>query len=73
MDKIGEEEEMLDPTVESSFGPFDYKPMPKRNDTGSNGSEADDVVATPTHGLPYSSLFLPCHYFTYAAGTGTGG
>lgn len=73
MNTIGEEEETLDPTIESSFAPSEYKPMLKKSTTYSDNSEADDVVATPTQGLPYSSLFLPCHYFTYAAGTGTGG
>lgn len=70
MDKIGEEEKRLDPTVKSSFAPFDYKPTSKRE---LDDSEADNVVATETQGLPNSSLFLPCHYFTYAAGTSTGG
>ena len=73
MNKIGEAEDMLDPTIESSFAPSEYKPVPKRSSTCSDDPEADDVIATPTQGLPYSSLFLPCHYFTYAAGTGTGG
>ena len=73
MDKIGEEEKRLDPTIESSFAPYDYKPMPKLTSGGLDDSEADGVVATATEGLPNSSLFLPCHYFTYTAGTSTGG
>ena len=70
MDKIGEEEKRIDPTIQSSFAPCDYKPKPSR---GLDGVEADGVIATATEGLPNSSLFLPCHYFTYAAGTSTGG
>lgn len=73
MDKIGEEEKRLDPTVNSSFAPFDYKPRSKSTPGGLDDSEADDIVGTATQGLPNSSLFLPCHYFTYAAGTSTGG
>lgn len=73
MDKIGEEEKRLDPTVKSSFAPHDYKPMPKKTSSGLDDSEVDGVVAAATQGLPNSSLFLPCHYFTYAAGTSTGG
>ena len=73
MDKIGEEEQRRDSTVKSSFAPFDYKPTSKIPPRGLNDSEADGVVATETQGLPNSSLFLPCHYFTYAAGTSTGG
>lgn len=74
MDKIGEEEKRLDPNIKSSFAPHDYKPMPKKTSGPLDDSEIDDdVVATTTQGLPNSSLFLPCHYFTYAAGTSTGG
>lgn len=73
MDKIGEEEKRLDQTVKSSFAPFDYKPTPQIRPMGFDDTEADGVVATETQGLPNSSLFLPCHYFTYGAGTSTGG
>ena len=73
MNKIGDEEQTLDPTVKSSFAPYDYKPVPKTPSGCLDGSEEDGVVATATQGLPNSSLFLPCHYFTYAAGTSTGG
>lgn len=74
MDKIGEEEKGLDPNVKSSFAPYDYKPIPKKTCGALDNSEVDDdVVATATQGLPNSSLFLPCHYFTYAAGTSTRG
>ena len=73
MDKIGEKEKRLDPNTKSSFDPYDYKPMPKKGSGGSDDSDADGVFAATTQGLPNSSLFLPCHYFTYAAGTSTGG
>lgn len=73
MDKIGEEEKSLDLTVESSFAPYDYKPMATKRSGGLDDSEINDVTAAATQGLPNSSLFLPCHYFTYAAGTSTGG
>ena len=73
MNKIGEEEKRLNPKVKSSFDPYDYKPMPKRTPGSLDDSEENGVVATSTQDLPNSSLFLPCHYFTYAAGTSTGG
>lgn len=73
MDKIGEEEKRLDPTIESSFAPYEYKPVPRKTPGGLDVSVVDSVAATATQGLPNSSLFLPCHYFTYAAGTSTGG
>ena len=72
MNKIGDEEKRLDSKIESSFAPSEYKPMSKRS-SECDDSELDGVVATATQGLPNSSLFLPCHYFTYAAGTSTGG
>ena len=73
MDKIGEEEKRIDSTIKSSFGPFDYKPLPKQIPGCLDDSEVNGVVGTATQGLPNSSLFLPCHYFTYAAGSSTGG
>ncbi|KAM0794622.1 acyl transferase/acyl hydrolase/lysophospholipase [Usnea florida] len=73
MNKIGEEEKRLNSQVQSSFEPKEYKPMSKKISGGSDGPKEDDIVATSTEGLPNSSLFLPCHYFTYAAGTSTGG
>ena len=69
----------------SSFAPGDYKPIrPKtrhdattRRSSQSSPSSVDPgqkpAVATSTENLPNSALFLPCHYFTYAAGTSTGG
>jgi hypothetical protein len=80
MNKIGDYEKTLD-TTESSFAPCDYRPTTKQP-TGSTDSsptsqfevpDPDAVVATPSHELSNSSLFLPCHYFNYAAGTSTGG
>ena len=73
--KIGELEKTLDETTESSFSPCDYKPTTV-NSVPSEPSEPSDVGAigpTTSHHLPYSALFLPCHYFTYAAGSSTGG
>jgi hypothetical protein len=84
MNKIGAEEKSLDKNTESSFYPCMYKPRskdpePQPRPMGNGSSEALDTeestipVATPTDGLPDSSLFLPCHYFQYAGGTSTGG
>ena len=62
----------------SSFSPGLYKPvLRERRRTTSESSLTDDPTAitdpTSIEGLPNSSLFLPCHYFDYAAGTSTGG
>ena len=84
MNKIGDEERRIDREdgpAQSSFSPFPYKPISKVPEpTGSHhsrnrfeGSDALSYNASPTDGLPNSSLFLPCHYFTYTAGTSTGG
>lgn len=85
MNKIGDEERKSDREDEhamSSFAPCDYKPkidqtpikpIGRSPTESTQSSKADTVVASPTDGLPYSSLYLPCHYFTYAAGTSTGG
>lgn len=84
MNKIGAEEKRLDPNTESSFYPSMYKPRrdpEPQQSFSSGGAEADApdpdapviVVPTSTAKLPYSSLFLPCHYFKYAGGTSTGG
>lgn len=85
MNKIGDIEKSLDETTESSFSPGDYKPTivnPAHASAGSASSlrsgpseppDAGAVGPTTSHGLPNSALFLPCHYFTYAAGTSTGG
>lgn len=87
MNKIGEEEKRPkrdDEPAESSFTPCQYKhvdadyrdfhqdpSLPRR--TTATESAGAHVVATPVNGLPNSALFLPCHYFTYVAGTSTGG
>jgi hypothetical protein len=84
MNKIGAEERRLDRNTESSFYPCMYKPssknfgpQPRRNGDSSADTpvarESTAPVATPTTGLPDSSLFLPCHYFQCAGGTSTGG
>lgn len=75
MIKVGDEEKRIDREdgyAESSFSPCLFKPTyPKRTLTDS--SEDEIPSATTSVGLPNSSLYLPCHYFTYAAGTSTGG
>jgi len=70
MNKIGEEE-----TVESSFAPYDYKSTrPRQDDIQVNNEQSLNSPATEVcASKDYSSLFLPCHYFTYIAGTSTGG
>lgn len=85
MNKIGDLEKGFDETTESSFSPNDYKPTMVKptnasgrsaNSLPSDPSEPSDARAvgpTRSHRLPNSALFLPCHYFTYAAGTSTGG
>ena len=87
MNKIGDLEKSLGgPEAESSFAPCAYRPMLNRSshtntdiDTLPSPSdnespiEPDDIIPTPTYKVPNSSLFLPCHYFDYAAGTSTGG
>lgn len=85
MNKVGDLEKRLDEATESSFSPCDYKPtMVKSANVGggsanslpsdpSEPSDADAVGPTRSHRLPNSALFLPCHYFTCAAGTSTGG
>jgi hypothetical protein len=85
MNKIGEEERRIDPNTTSSFYPSIYKPKSQNtelqqissdNNTRTNAPDTDastTPVETPTAGLPYSSIFLPCHYFKYAGGTSTGG
>ena len=67
MNKIGDIEKSLDETTASSFSPCDYKPT--RVDPLDEGA----IEPSEREGLPNSALFLPCHYFTYAAGTSTGG
>ena len=79
MEKIGHIEKTLDASVESSFFPCSYRPTSSMTPKAKEGSarsllsESDAIIATSSRDLPDSSLFLPCHYFTYAAGTSTGG
>ena len=87
MNKIGDLEKSLGgPEAESSFAPRAYRPMSNKSshmDADNNTQpppsgkgihiEPEDIIPTPTHEVPNSSLFLPCHYFDYAAGTSTGG
>ncbi|KAM0794634.1 acyl transferase/acyl hydrolase/lysophospholipase [Usnea florida] len=77
MEKIAIEERRIDPTIESSFSPCIYKPTRVGFSTpfSKNGKsfEASRVTETNSNGLSDDSLFLPCHYFDYGAGTSTGG
>ena len=89
MNKIGDEEkrsDLEDGPAHSSFFPCLFKPIqdqPEQNASvsttsrdpadGSESSKTSGIVASPFEDLPNSSLFYPCHYFTYAAGTSTGG
>lgn len=49
--------------AESSFSPCEYPPIEI------NGT----VVPRNLHDLEDDQLYLPCHYFTFAGGTSTGG
>ena len=77
MEKVAIEERRIDPAIKSSFSPCMYKPtktgltIPYTKDTAS--LEASMVTETNPSGLSSDSLFLPCHYFDYGAGTSTGG
>lgn len=85
MNKIGNEEKRIDAAMESSFSPCAYRPTvltkdnmlfegrPSLRSDGFDRPDTAETIASPTEGLRNSSLFLPCHYFTYAAGTSTGG
>lgn len=88
MEKIEMEEASQDETVspdkraKSSFHPCDFKPTKARMedhddpkaDISSPGrvDSGVEVNRFKDHPKP-SARFLPCHYFTYAAGTSTGG
>lgn len=72
MTKIGQCERDLDRDVEasgerqlsdSSFSPCDYPPIEM------NGTTTQRLIGT----LDDDQLYLPCHYFTFAGGTSTGG
>lgn len=77
MEKVGIEERRIDPVVKSSFSPCLYKPtkigFSTRFTKDVESFEATVVTETNPSGLSNDSLFLPCHYFDYGAGTSTGG
>ena len=83
MNKIANVEKTLWPETESSFAPCDYRPMADEalhteagslTSLGSGPIGPEDIVPTAIpHDPLSSSMFLPCHYFDYAAGTSTGG
>lgn len=89
MNKIGDVEKgptLEDGPAHSSFFPCPFRPVRAEPEQGpslsslshhsmrSPGSYTGSVIVASPHGnLPNSSLFYPCHYFTYAAGTSTGG
>ena len=82
---IGEEEERQDQRVQSSFHPCDFKPTKFNADrfgdvpeTASHQilerTDSGNIIATHcASDVSKSSRFLPCHYFSYGAGTSTGG
>lgn len=77
IEKVGIEERRINPAIKSSFSPCMYKPTkvgfstPCTEDVES--FEVNVVTETNPSGLSDDSLFLPCHYFDYGAGTSTGG
>lgn len=77
MEKVGIEERRMDPAVKSSFSPCMYKPTKIGFGTpyteNIDSFEGNIVTGTDPSGLSSDSLFLPCHYFDYGAGTSTGG
>ena len=77
MEKVGIEERRIDPAIKSSFSPCMYKPTKIGFSTSYTEDiesfEANVVRETDPCGLSLDSLFLPCHYFDYGAGTSTGG
>ena len=77
MEKVGIEERRVDSNVKSSFSPYMYKPTKigfgKPYTENIDSFEANIVTETDRSGLSSDSLFLPCHYFDYGAGTSTGG
>lgn len=77
MEKVEIEERRKDPAIQSSFSPCIYKPtktgFSTRYTKDFESFEANAVTETSTSGLSNDSLFLPCHYFDYGAGTSTGG
>lgn len=77
MNKVAIEERRIDPAIKSSFSPCMYKPtktgFKTRYTENAESFEATVVTETNPCGLSDDSLFLPCHYFDYGAGTSTGG
>ncbi|KAL8907085.1 MAG: hypothetical protein Q9207_001626 [Kuettlingeria erythrocarpa] len=83
MNKVGDEEKRLnrlegkDVKTLSSFAPWPFKAISPEWSPGSPKKSSDPVQTSGedynTERFPNSSLFLPCHYFDYAAGTSTGG
>ena len=89
MNKIGDEEKRSDlegGPAHSSFYPCPFKPRraePEQDPSvpitsshsvrSSGSSVSSAIIGSSPENLPNSSLFYPCHYFTYAAGTSTGG
>ncbi|KAL8822881.1 MAG: hypothetical protein Q9191_006393 [Dirinaria sp. TL-2023a] len=82
MNKIGDEEKKYDleeGPAHSSFFPSPFRPISAQSAMSKGAApspellEGSPIVPSPHGNLPNSSLFYPCHYFTYAAGTSTGG
>ena len=77
MEKIAIEERRIDPAIKSSFSPCMYKPTKIGFSSPCietiESFRANIVKETNSSGLASDSLFLPCHYFDYGAGTSTGG
>ena len=75
MKEIADEEEELEPGIQSSFTPCIYRP--KRTSMASDDSYLLDTASLKAskcdRDVSFSSRFFPCHYFDYFAGTSTGG
>lgn len=76
MEKVGIGERRIDSAAKAGFAPCMYEPTENGVSTpyieDIESLEANDVTETNSRGLSYDSLFLPCHYFYYGAGTSTG-
>ena len=77
MEKVGIEERRIDSAAKAGFAPCMYEPTEIGFSTSCTEDiqsvEANDVTETNSRVLSNDSLFLPCHYFYYGAGTSTGG
>ena len=85
MEEIAGEEQRQDSNVKSSFDPCLFKPTKcivdrkseddhQVRDSSRNRTDSSKIVAEPCgDAQSKTARFLPCHYFTYAAGTSTGG